>query len=61
MQFGPSRRQATWSGNDRVNDAACRLLKEAHLRRWRARAALPRTDSVRFLPRLARRLASGHF
>ena len=38
-----------------------RLLKKAHLRRWRARAALRRTDSVRLAPRIARRLASGPF
>ena len=34
-----------------------RLLKKAHLRRWRARAALRRTNLVR----LALRLASGPF
>ena len=34
-----------------------RRLKKAHLRRWRARAALRRTNSVR----LALRLASGPF
>jgi hypothetical protein len=38
-----------------------RLLKKAHLRRWRARAALRRTASVRLAPRIARRLASGPF
>jgi hypothetical protein len=38
-----------------------RLLKKAHLRRWRARAALRRTAQVRLAPRLARRIASGSF
>ena len=38
-----------------------RPLKKAHLLRWRARAALRRTDRVRLAPRLARRLASGPF
>jgi hypothetical protein len=30
--------------------AHTRLLKKAHLRRWRARAALRRTDQVRLAP-----------
>ena len=38
-----------------------RLLKKAHLRRWRARAALRRTVQVRLAPRIAGRLASGPF
>jgi hypothetical protein len=38
-----------------------RLLKKAHLPRWRARAALRRTDQVRLAPRIARRLAFGPF
>ncbi len=38
-----------------------RLPKRAHLRRWRARAALRCTDQVRLAPRIARRLASGPF
>ena len=38
-----------------------RLLKKAHLPRWRARAAMRRTDQVRLAPRIARRLAFGPF
>jgi hypothetical protein len=38
-----------------------RPLKKAHLRRWRARAALRRTAAVRLAPHIARRLASGPF
>jgi alkylated DNA repair dioxygenase AlkB len=41
--------------------SASRPLKKAHLRRWRARAALRRTHHVRLAPRIARRLASRPF
>jgi hypothetical protein len=51
-----SRAQCLSSGT-----AFSRPLKKAHLRRWRARAALRRTDQVRLAPRIARRLASGPF
>ena len=45
----------------RFPDHPSRLLKKAHLRRWRARAALRRTDRVRLPPLIPRRLASGPF
>jgi len=41
--------------------ALSRLLKKAHLLRWRARAALRRTWQVRLAPRIACRLAPGPF
>ena len=38
-----------------------RLLKKAHLRRWRGRSLLRRTDRVRLAPHVPRRLAPGPF